>query len=117
VLELLGIAHHFSTIVDIRATDFVSKPDPDAYRRVLERIGAQAGECILVEDNPRNLLPAKALGMATVLVDHDDCGDVHHCVSDILDVGEVVAHLLDHDPPPQPAIPARSKSHADHTEA
>jgi len=94
VLEMLGVAHHFARIVDIRATDFICKPDPAAYRRSLDLLGAQAGECILVEDNPRNLLPAGALGMTTILVDHADCAEVDHCVSSILEVGDVVTRAL-----------------------
>lgn len=107
VLDMLGVSRHFSTIIDIRATDFISKPDPLAYQRVLERLGAQAGECILVEDNPRNLLPARALGMKTILVDHAECDEVDYCVDDILKVGDVVAQILDGDRPPQPAPFAR----------
>jgi putative hydrolase of the HAD superfamily len=70
---------------------YASKPDPHAYRRILDAIGARPEECIIVEDTPRNLLPAKAMGMKTILVDHQDCDDVDYCVSDILKVGDVVA--------------------------
>jgi len=94
VLDLLGIADHFPFVIDIRAMDLVNKPDPHAYRRILELIGAQAGECIIVEDTPRNLLPAKALGMKTILVDHQDCSEVDYCVSDVLQVSGVVQRIL-----------------------
>jgi putative hydrolase of the HAD superfamily len=95
VLDLLGIAEHFPFVIDIRAMALVNKPDPRAYRRILELIGAQAGECIIVEDTPRNLLPAKALGMKTILVDHAECGEVDFCVPDILGVGDVVKRLTE----------------------
>jgi len=94
VLDVIGVAGHFPVIIDIRAVDYVSKPDPVAYRRILERIGAEGGECILVEDNPRNLQPGKALGMHTILVDHAECSEVDFCVPDILGVGDVVAGIL-----------------------
>ncbi len=94
VLDVLGVAEHFSRIIDIRAMDFLSKPDPYAYRRILDLIGARAGECLIVEDTPRNLLPARALGMTTILVDHAECDQVDYCVSDILKVGDVVARIL-----------------------
>jgi putative hydrolase of the HAD superfamily len=68
VLECLGVARHFTRIVDIHALDFVNKPEPGAYTRALELIGAQAAECVFVDDSRRNLLPARALGMLTVLV-------------------------------------------------
>jgi putative hydrolase of the HAD superfamily len=94
VLDVLGVAGHFSRIIDIRAMDFLSKPDPYAYRRILDLIGARAGECLIVEDTPRNLLPARSLGMTTILVDHAECDQVDYCVSDILKVGDVVARIL-----------------------
>ena len=94
VLDVVGIADHFPFVIDIRAVDFINKPDLHAYRRILDLIGARAEECILVEDTPRNLRPAKALGMTTILVDHGECSEVDYCVSDILEVGDVVAHIL-----------------------
>ena len=94
VLDVLSVAEHFSHIIDIRGMDFVSKPDPYAYRRILDLIGARASECLIVEDTPRNLLPARALGMTTILVDHAECDQVDYCVSDILKVGDVVARIL-----------------------
>jgi putative hydrolase of the HAD superfamily len=69
VIERLGIARHFSTIVDIEALDFISKPDPRAYDRALALLGARAAECVFADDGARNLAPARALGMLTVLVD------------------------------------------------
>jgi putative hydrolase of the HAD superfamily len=72
VLALLGVRHHFTRIVDIRDMDYVSKPQPVAYRRICELLGIRPQECLLVEDNVRNLRPAKALGMTTVLVHHGD---------------------------------------------
>jgi putative hydrolase of the HAD superfamily len=68
VVNRLGIAHHFQTIVDIQALAFASKPEPRAYQFVLNQLGAQAGECFFVDDSPRNLQPARFLGMLTVLV-------------------------------------------------
>ncbi|MFI7048976.1 HAD family hydrolase [Streptosporangium sandarakinum] len=53
----------------ISETEGVAKPDPRIYRLTLERVGLAAGECVFVDDNPANLLPAQALGIETVLVD------------------------------------------------
>ena len=50
--------------------DYESKPQPDAYRRICQMLDVRPAECLLIEDNIRNLEPAKALGMTTVLV-HD----------------------------------------------
>jgi putative hydrolase of the HAD superfamily len=68
VVEHLGIARHFSAIVDIHTLEYTNKPELGAYRQALGLLGAEAGECVFVEDSPRNLLPAHSLGMLTVLV-------------------------------------------------
>ena len=75
VLMQLGVRRHFSRIVDIRDMNFESKPQPSAYRRICDMLGVEPQACMLVEDNIRNLRPAKALGMATVLVDGDQADD------------------------------------------
>ncbi|MFQ5813213.1 MAG: pyrimidine 5'-nucleotidase [Anaerolineae bacterium] len=68
VLDALEVAGHFRGVFDIRFMDFVGKPDPMAYQRVLKAIGARAEECVMVEDSVVNLAPAGELGMTTVLI-------------------------------------------------
>lgn len=45
----------------------VSKPDKKAYLRILKKLKAKPDECIFIDDNPRNLPPAEALGIKTIL--------------------------------------------------
>ncbi len=94
VLDILGISDCFSHLIDIRAIDFISKPDRRAYEKMLALIDARPDECILVEDSARNLLPAKALGLKTILVDSSECDEVDYCVKDILGVKEAVTQLM-----------------------
>jgi len=94
VLNILGCADQFERIIDVRAVNFVSKPDPRAYERILDLIGARGDECALIEDNARNLRPAKALGMTTILVDNSDCADVDYCVRNILDVKGAIEQAI-----------------------
>ncbi len=68
VLNRLGIGHHFQTIIDIQALAYANKPEPRAYQHVLDQIGVTGPECFFVDDAPRNLQPARMLGMLTVLV-------------------------------------------------
>ncbi len=68
VLQVLGCAHHFRRIFDIHSLRFHCKPDPEAYRILLECLPASGPECLLIEDNVRNLLAGKAMGMYTMLV-------------------------------------------------
>ena len=90
VLTSLGCADQFERIIDVRAVGFVSKPDPRAYERILDIIGARGDECALIEDNARNLWPAKALNMTTILVDNSECDDVDYCVRSILEVKNAI---------------------------
>lgn len=68
VLGCLGVARRFARIIDIHALDFVNKPDPRAYAQALTLIDARPEQCVLVDDAARNLRPAHAVGMRTVLV-------------------------------------------------
>ena len=96
VLDALGVHHHFEQIIDVRDFAFNSKPHVSAYHRSLEILGARANECILVDDSPDNLAPAKAMGMRTVLVGHGsspqdparDGADVH--IKDILQLARAI---------------------------
>jgi pyrimidine 5'-nucleotidase len=69
VLTALGVSDCFNGIIDIRAMGFVCKPDPQAYRIALNRVGENTPErCVYLDDASRNLAPAFELGFFTVLV-------------------------------------------------
>ena len=66
VLKALGIDDLFETIVDVRALDFVPKPQEPAYDTLI-RLGAfDTTQAALFDDSVRNLVPARARGMTTV---------------------------------------------------
>jgi putative hydrolase of the HAD superfamily len=94
VLDVLGIARHFSRIFDITDMEYACKPNPQAYSRLLALLQAQPEECILVEDSTRNLAPAKALGMRTVLVDGEGDANVDFVIQHVAQIGDVVHRLL-----------------------
>jgi len=98
VLACLGIARHFSAIVDIHAMNFDNKPLPGAYEALLNRIDAPAAECVLVEDSARNLRPAHELGMTTVLVGNglDPDPAIHYRADTILEVGPIIETVISH---------------------
>jgi len=84
VLSALGVStSHFECIFDFEAAGFCPKPDPEAYRRILARLGVRGDQCVLVEDNLRNLATAKSVfGMTTVLV--KKCGHGAECRPDTI---------------------------------
>ena len=64
----LGILHHFEDIFDIVAGDYLPKPEALTYRRFFERHAIEPKRSAMFEDLERNLEPAHAAGMRTVLV-------------------------------------------------
>lgn len=82
VLDRLGIVRHFEAIFDIAAADYVPKPDPESYARMLERHAIRPQTAAMVEDIHRNLVPAAAIGMTTLWVRQSDHPDSAHLPMD-----------------------------------
>lgn len=96
VLGLLGIRRHFAQIIDVRDMNYESKPLASAYHRICELLGVRPEECMIVEDNVRNLQPAKAVGMTTVLIrDGNDPIDdnVDYVLSRVEEIGVLLARI------------------------
>jgi putative hydrolase of the HAD superfamily len=69
VLSRLDIEDCFNGIVDIFSTGFACKPMEASYRIAMQLAGSpQPEDCALVDDLPRNLKPAREMGMTSVLV-------------------------------------------------
>jgi HAD superfamily hydrolase (TIGR01509 family) len=57
-----GFSRYFDFVVDGDDCEN-TKPDPEPYRRALERVSRPASECLVIEDSERGLLAAKAAGL------------------------------------------------------
>ncbi len=68
VLEQIGLGGLWDDIWDIRTLNFVPKPEPAAYARIVEVGGFAPAAAAMFEDTARNLVPAHALGMTTVFL-------------------------------------------------
>jgi putative hydrolase of the HAD superfamily len=66
VLKRLGVEDLFDGIIDVKAMDFVLKPSPKAFETLLALSGIDPTRAAMFDDSPRNLIPARALGMKTV---------------------------------------------------
>jgi len=66
VLTQLGVEDLFDGIVDAKAMVIIPKPNAAAYDTLLIRSGIDPMRAAMFDDSPRNLVPAKALGMITV---------------------------------------------------
>jgi len=94
VLAARRIRRHFTRIIDIRDMDWVCKPEPSVYPRLLAMLDTPAERCMLIEDNVRNLRPAAQIGMLTVLVDAPpENGVVHFKIDEIWQIGALYTAL------------------------
>jgi len=89
VLDRLGVTACFDGVFTIEDADLTPKPAPSTFRHFIERYGLDPHRTAFFEDTPRNLEPAKALGMATVLIGDGHgkpLGDhIDHIAPDLLD--------------------------------
>lgn len=89
VLDRLGVTDCFDGVFAIEDADLTPKPAPSTFRRMIERFHIEPRMAAFFEDTPKNLEPAKALGMATILIGDGHgrpLGDhIDHVAPDLLD--------------------------------
>ena len=89
VLDRLGVTACFDGVFTIEDADLTPKPAPSTFRHFIDRYGLDPHRAAFFEDTPRNLEPAKALGMTTVLIGDGHgkpLGDhIDHIAPDLLD--------------------------------
>jgi putative hydrolase of the HAD superfamily len=68
VAEKVGVLDLIEDICGIEACEYLPKPDPEAFNRMIRAHGVSAGEAAMFEDMPDNLEAPHLLGMTTVLV-------------------------------------------------
>ena len=68
VLERLNLADLFEAIFHIASADYLPKPNPVTFDRIVREHHIDPKTCVFFEDSEKNLAPAAAMGMTTVLV-------------------------------------------------
>jgi putative hydrolase of the HAD superfamily len=68
VLAALGVQGYFEGVIDTKAMGYRSKPDAAVYTVALQQAGGDSASALFIDDQDVNLVPAKKLGCATVLV-------------------------------------------------
>jgi putative hydrolase of the HAD superfamily len=95
VLRILEVEDQFEGIIDVTAVNYLNKPDPIVFQIALEIAGGMEPEqCVFIDDIPHNLVPAKSLGMHTILVgakDPVDHVDIH--IPDIYSLPDAISLL------------------------
>ncbi len=68
VLGRLGLQDQFEAVFHIASADYVPKPNPGTFQRMIKAHAVDPTRTAFFEDSERNLAPAATLGMTTVLV-------------------------------------------------
>lgn len=68
VLDRLDLRDFFSGIFSIREAGYIPKPAEKTYLKMLDAFGIAAGESVMFDDSPANILAAKKVGMKTVWI-------------------------------------------------
>ncbi len=99
ILTRLGVRGHFERIVDVRDVNYLAKPRPEAYARLLDLLRVPGTACVLLDDQRPNLQTAAQFGMHTLLVRPGGMvGDgADFAVETVHQAEPVLWHLLDGD--------------------
>lgn len=97
VLEVLRLEGFFTGIIDVRALDFLCKPEREAYQRAMEIADiSEPTNCVFFDDSIRNLVPAHEIGFTTVLVGtNEKHAGADYSVTNLLDLPQVFPQLWD----------------------
>jgi len=81
-----GLSGAFDALFGIEDAQYLPKPHPDAYARILSIAAADPTTAAMFEDDPRNLEAPYAMGMRTVLIGAaEDAEHIHHQSEDLSD--------------------------------
>ncbi len=91
VLDALGVAEMMEGIYGIEFMEYIAKPSPYPYAKLLRVTGARGEDSLFCEDSRKNLLPALELGMFTVWVGGNEKeSPAHAVVQDVCDLPDVL---------------------------
>lgn len=96
VLAVLNLADYFNGVIDVRAMNFYCKPETQAYRIALQAAGeSDPRRCVMLDDSPTNLAPARALGFTTILVSKNSPQpSAHHTIPRLHELLDVMPELV-----------------------
>jgi len=72
VMAKIGLKDIFEDIFDIHSANFLPKPHPPSYHKMVRDMKVDPSKSVMVEDIARNLVPASEMGMKTVWVPTDE---------------------------------------------
>ena len=96
VLDALGVSDLMEGVYGIEFMEYIAKPSPYPYTKLLQATGAAASASLFCEDVRENLVPARELGMFTVWVGgREESSPAHAVVSDVCDLPGVLHGFLE----------------------
>ncbi len=102
VIHALQIADCFQNMIDIFDISPYCKPMPEAFEIALRISGeTDPGQCVFIDDSPRNLIAARSLGFFTIQVGSPKPGyqhpesQAHACINQLCDLPQVLDPQLD----------------------
>jgi pyrimidine 5'-nucleotidase len=92
VIAILGLDGIFSQIIDISQFFPACKPMPESFQKAFEIAGIhEPGNCVVIDDSPRNLDAASQLGLFTIQVGtHSRSAAVDAAVLSLHDLPSVI---------------------------
>ncbi len=90
ILKKLEIDDLFSRIFTIESVGFIPKPQPEPFRMVLDALGRDASDCIMIDDRADIIAGAVRLGMQGILVGEGEPVDGALHIPDIFSLPAVL---------------------------
>lgn len=90
IMKALGVDELITDLFTIEYMDFVPKPLPWAYHKVMQQYGRMPWEYLVVDDSMANVRTARDLGMDAVIVGAEDPEGFVLSIPSIYDIPRVV---------------------------
>lgn len=94
VLDVLQLGGLFAKIYDIEFCSFIGKPNMSSYLKVLNDLGANSEECILVDDCLANLQAAREIKIAPIYINRDRDPSVPWQIREIYDIEAMIQQII-----------------------
>lgn len=82
VLKMLGIRDLFTDIFSIIEADYLPKPAPETYHKMMQTFGVTPDTSAMFDDSQKNLLTAHQLGLTTVWISANKRDNIYNSLTD-----------------------------------
>jgi putative hydrolase of the HAD superfamily len=93
VIRSLGVEPCFAHIFDIAFMEYIPKPHPSSFHKVMQYLGVTGEECLILDDHPPTLATARELGMTTVYVGEAEQIEADYQIGEITGLEGVLEDL------------------------